>query len=62
MAVEWKPEVPRFRSQRASNRFRAAYNKERSEFMTMLATTITGSILIADLDGPMEVVRPAVKH
>ena len=33
MAVEWKPEVPGFRSRRAWNRFRAAYNKEQSEFM-----------------------------
>ena len=62
MAVEWEPEVPRIRTRRAWNKFRSAYNEARREFMEMLATTISGSIMIADIDGPMEVVRPGTKH
>jgi hypothetical protein len=62
MTVEWDPDLPRIRSRRAWNKFRAAYNRERRTFMELLATTIPGSIMVADTDGPVEVVRPAVKH
>jgi hypothetical protein len=62
MDVEWDPDLPRIRSRRAWNKFRAAYNKERTEFMTMLATTIKGGVMIADIDGPVEVVQPGTRH
>jgi hypothetical protein len=39
-----------------------AYNDARREFMKMIATTMADSVLIADLDGPLEVVRPGTKH
>ena len=62
MAVEWEPDVPRIRSRRAWNKFRRAYDEARREFMTMLATSMSGSIMVADVDGPVEVVRPAARH
>jgi hypothetical protein len=62
MRVEWEPDVPAIRSRRAWRRLRDAYNRERLTFMEMLATTISGSIMVADIDGPMEVVRPASRH
>jgi hypothetical protein len=62
MRVEWLPAVPAIRSRRAWNKFRAAYNAARRDFMKMIATTTAGSILIADIDGSMEIVRPGTKH
>jgi hypothetical protein len=62
MQVEWEPDIPRIRSRRAWNKFRTAYNEARRVFMKMIATTMAGSVLIADIDGPLEVVRPGTKH
>ena len=60
--VEWLPEVPRIRSRRAWNKFRGAYNEACREFTELVATTVNWGVLIADIDGPMEVVRPAARH
>jgi hypothetical protein len=34
----------------------------RRSFMTDIATVVGGSVLIADIDGPMETICPASKH
>ena len=60
--VLWEPDVPCIRSPRAQRKFRDAYNAARRSFMTDIATSLGGSVLIADIDGPMETVRPAPKH
>ena len=62
MRTEWEPEFPRIRCARARRKFRAAYDEARRQFVTDLARVLGGNILIADTDGPMEVVRPGVKH
>jgi hypothetical protein len=54
--------VPHIQSPRAQRKFRDAYNAARRAFFTDVATTIGGSVLVADIDGPTEVVRPASKH
>jgi hypothetical protein len=61
--VEWEPDVPRnIRSPRARRKLFEAYSAARRSFNQDVATTIGGAILIVDLDGAMEVVRPAAKH
>jgi hypothetical protein len=62
LTVEWEPDVPHLRSPRAQRKFRDAYNAARRAFMTDVATSIGGSALILDIDGPSEVVRPASRH
>ena len=62
LTVAWKPSPPDIRSNRAWRKFRDAYNAARRAFMTDIATTLGGSVLIADIDGPMETIRPATKH
>jgi hypothetical protein len=61
--IQWEPDQPRIRSQRAFNGFLKAYQAERSTFLQMVATTaVHGSILIADTNGDLEVVQPAARH
>ena len=62
LTVEWEPNVPRIHSPRGQRKFRDAYNAARRSFFTDVATTIRGSALILDIDGPTEVIRPASKH
>ena len=64
MNVAWSPDVPRIRSRRAWNKFRAAYNTARREFSELVANSIggRGTIAIVDIDGPIEVVEPPVRH
>jgi hypothetical protein len=62
LTVAWEPDVPRIRSPRAQRKFRDAYNAARRAFFTDVATTIGGSALILDIDGPAEIVRSASKH
>ena len=57
-----EPNVPDIRSNRAWRKFRDAYNAARRAFFTDVATTIGGSALILDVDGPSEIVEPASKH
>jgi hypothetical protein len=60
--VAWEPNPPDIRSNRAWRKFRDAYNAARRSFMTDIATVVGGSVLIADIDGPMETICPASKH
>lgn len=60
--VEWNPAVPRITAARAFRKFREAYDAARRSFNQDVATSIGGSILIVDLDGQLEVVKPAQKH
>ena len=60
--VAWEPDVPHIQSPRAQRKFRDAYNAARRAFFTDVATSIGGSALILDIDGPTEVVRPVSKH
>jgi hypothetical protein len=62
MSIEWKPTVPRIHSPRHRRRFIAAYEQARREFMRDVATTIGGSVLVADLTGRTELVQPATKN
>ena len=62
LTVAWEPDVPRIRSERARRKFRDAYNAARRAFFTDVATSISGSALILDIDGPTETIRPASKH
>jgi hypothetical protein len=62
MSIGWEPSLPRFRTSRAARKFRKAYNAARREFVAAVATSLGGAVLIADIDGPTEVVRPQTKQ
>lgn len=62
ISAGWEPDTPRIKSLRAWRKFRDAYNVARRAFYEDVATCIGGSVLIMDIDGPMEAVLPAVKH
>lgn len=62
LRVEWTPFIPAIRSPRQQRKFRAAYNQARRDFFASVATAMGGRVLIADIDGPIETIAPAVKH
>jgi hypothetical protein len=62
LSIAWKPDRPRFRSRRAWEKFRRAYDNARREFVTDIAATLNGKIMILDTDGAMETVEPPVKQ
>lgn len=53
---------PRLRTARAQRRLRDAYELARTEFVEMVATHLNGNVLVADIDGRIETVAPAVRH
>jgi hypothetical protein len=62
---EWEPDVPRIHRPRAQRRFFDAYVIERDAFMRDIATMIGGSVLVADVGGPLggvTVIPPAVRQ
>lgn len=62
LSIAWAPEVPRITSPRHRRRFFEAYQLARRWFLTDVATTIGGAVLVADITGETEVVRPGTKH
>jgi hypothetical protein len=65
LRFEWEPDVPRIRSPRAQRRFFEAYTRERDAFMRDIATMIGGSVMVADVGGPLgsvSVIRPGTRH
>ena len=62
LRVRWSPDVPRIASTRHRRKFFETYAAARRDFMRDVATSIGGSVGIADLTGEFECVRPATKH
>jgi hypothetical protein len=65
LRFEWEPDVPRIRSPRAQRRFYAAYAAARDEFLAEIAVLINGSVMVADVGGPLggvNVIRPGTRH
>jgi hypothetical protein len=58
MKVQWEPHVPHIKSLRHQCKFLEAYANARREFMTDVAATIGGGVLIVDMDGTSEVIVP----
>jgi hypothetical protein len=50
--------VPRINSRRHQRKFLEAYANARREFMTDVAATIGGGVLVVDTDGAFEVIAP----
>jgi hypothetical protein len=61
-SVERDPSVPRIRSRRLHRKFLAAYSEARHQFLTTVATSLGGGVLVIDIDGQAEVVLPATKQ
>jgi hypothetical protein len=62
MKVQWEPNVPRFNSRRHQRKFLEAYANARREFMTDVAATIGGGVLVVDTDGAFEVIAPPTRQ
>jgi predicted transcriptional regulator of viral defense system len=62
LSVEWAPDVPSLSSPRHRRKFFEAYKAARRDFFTNIATTIGGSVRVADLNGETEVMSPGTKH
>ncbi len=62
LQVEWTPGVPSISSPRRRRKFFESYQAARREFFADVATSIGGSIAVADLTGEMEIIRPGTKH
>jgi hypothetical protein len=58
MKVQWEPDIPRINSQRHLRKFFEAYTKARREFMTDVAATLGGGVLVVDMDGTSEIITP----
>jgi hypothetical protein len=62
-AVEWTPEVPRIRSNRARRKFMEAYAAARRAFYTDVAAVVGGAVAVVDYPGcGFEAVAPPVRH
>lgn len=62
MSVAWSPSTPKITAPRAWRRFKASYDEARRTFMTDVATTVGGLVMIVDVDGKSEIVKPGTKH
>jgi hypothetical protein len=68
MSVAWTPTRPVIRSARHRRHFLEAYQAARREFLTMVATTLGGTVVVADASADLdevtaiEAVIPAMKH
>jgi hypothetical protein len=60
--VEWQPTTPCIRSARHWRRLFDAYSAARRQFFRDVATTLGGAVMIADLTGETEVIRPGTRH
>jgi predicted transcriptional regulator of viral defense system len=62
LQVEWEPAVPSISSPRHRRKFIESYQAARREFFADVATSIGGSIAVADLTGEMEIIQPGARH
>ena len=62
MAVEWTPDVPCIRSNRARRKFFSAYAAARGEFMTDVAAVLGGAVVVADVSGEIEAIPVPTKQ
>jgi hypothetical protein len=64
--VDWEPDVPNIRKERAFRKFHRAYQAARHAFLTDVAASIGGNVLVADIGNPayeaFEVIKAPSKH
>jgi hypothetical protein len=63
ISAEWQPDVPEVRSPRHRRRFLEAYDRERAQFLSEVAT-VTGKVIgVVNLHGgELSICRPLVRH